>query len=226
MAATEAIIVAMELVRNPVLTHATRAAPLPQGMEMLLQIAIGVPEVIAEAASVTSVPDAKLRYAASFFIEQILLDPAADSYRRLGVTRAATSRDLRRHMTYLLRWLHPDVATLSASGLDCTHFAPRITRAWEDLKTASRRARYDATSAAPVHSKVRFRKAGVQAPSHPLGDPSTNTNRAPPRDGVRNTCTADKPRLKGRRFRRVRLFHLGNDGILTRLFEILSGRGR
>ena len=50
-----------------------------------------------------------IREAAGFFVEQILLFPGADSYRVLGASPEATNRELRRNMSLLLRWLHPDL---------------------------------------------------------------------------------------------------------------------
>ena len=83
-----------------------------------------------------------MRNAAAFFIEQILLAPGADSYRVLGGNAQASNSDLRRNMALLLRWLHPDMEH-NGTG-DRSVFAARITLAWEDLKTAERRAAYDA----------------------------------------------------------------------------------
>ena len=50
-----------------------------------------------------------VRLAATFFIEQILFAPHADSYRVLGASPQASASELRRNVALLLRWLHPDL---------------------------------------------------------------------------------------------------------------------
>ena len=80
-----------------------------------------------------------VREAATFFLEQVLLHADADSYRVLGATRGAPYTELRRNMTLLLQWLHPDIDRGDLRSV----FAARVTRAWDDLKTPERRAAYD-----------------------------------------------------------------------------------
>ena len=84
-------------------------------------------------------PRETVREAAAFFLEQVLLHADADSYRVLGATREASYAELRRNMTLLLQWLHPDLDRREARSV----FAARVTRAWNDLKTPERRAAYD-----------------------------------------------------------------------------------
>ena len=81
-----------------------------------------------------------MRAAATFYIEQILLFSDADSYRVLGASAETSSKDLRRNMALLMRWLHPD----SRATDDRAIFAHRVSTAWESLKSAERRADYDA----------------------------------------------------------------------------------
>ena len=56
-----------------------------------------------------------------------------------AATREASHSELRRNMTLLLQWLHPDLDRREARSV----FAARVTRAWNDLKTPERRAAYD-----------------------------------------------------------------------------------
>lgn len=95
---------------------------------------------VTHAMKVADQSDEVVRQAASFYVEQILLAPEADSYRVLGATPDATIDELRRNMALLLRWLHPDREANSARAL----FASRVTQAWNDVKTAERRHAYDA----------------------------------------------------------------------------------
>jgi DnaJ-class molecular chaperone len=84
-----------------------------------------------------------VREASIFFIEQILLHPEADSYRVLGATPQAKTQELRHNMALLLRWLHPDMDRNGERAI----LARRVTRAWEELKTPTRRAEHDSTAA-------------------------------------------------------------------------------
>ncbi|MGE3914849.1 MAG: hypothetical protein AB7F78_04050 [Hyphomicrobiaceae bacterium] len=106
------------------------------------------------AGESTSREPAFLRTAAAFFIEQVLLAPGADSYRVLGASPTATSTDLRRNMALLLRWLHPDIEPTGERSV----LASRVTSAWEDLKTTTRRATYDGSLTEAVRA---------DAPGHP-----------------------------------------------------------
>ena len=97
-----------------------------------------------------------VREAATFYVVQILLFPDADSYRVLGARPEATNGELRRNMTLLLRWLHPD---LDRKG-ELSVFAARVTRAWNDLKTPERRADYDRLQRKLLADKSLLRKKG------------------------------------------------------------------
>jgi hypothetical protein len=106
---------------------------------MLLCIAAG--DETAETAAVKATGRSRdvIQRAAHFFIEQVLLCPNADSYRVLGASSEATNTELRRNMAQLMRWLHPDMDPEGRRSM----FASRVSRAWNDLKTADRRAAYD-----------------------------------------------------------------------------------
>src|SRR5207237_2497186 len=131
----------------------TRAAPLPPGVHVLLRIAAGDEAAEIEAAELTGRSRDIVRKAATFFIEQVLLSPGADSYRVLGAAPQASSGELRRNMALLLKWLHPDMDQQGARAI----FATRVTGAWDDLKTPSRRADHDGAEAALREKKARER---------------------------------------------------------------------
>ena len=98
-----------------------------------------------------------------FFIEQAMLYPDADSYRVLGASPKANSSELRRHMSLLLRWLHPDRGLSERSV-----FAHRVTRAWNDLKNEERRAAYDRRRASALAEKSLERKRRRTSPKAQL----------------------------------------------------------
>ena len=132
------ILMSLDLLKVPSRVRLMRSAPLPVGTETLLRIAAGEEDLTRRASMATGAAAAVVREAASFFIEQAMLYPDADSYRVLGASAKATSSELRRNMSLLVRWLHPDRSTSERSV-----FAHRVTRAWNDLKTDERRMAYD-----------------------------------------------------------------------------------
>jgi hypothetical protein len=139
MRAAPALKVALDLMHVPSRVRLIRSDPLPDGVLTLLQIAAGDREATSEAAEMSDRSPAVVREAAGFFIEQILLGPDTDSYRRLGASPEALTSELRRNMALLLRWLHPDLNRQGERSL----FARRVIGAWDDLKTPERRAAYD-----------------------------------------------------------------------------------
>ncbi len=134
-----ALKIAIGLMHVPSQVRLLRSEPLPDGVLMLLRIAAG--EVEAEGAAAAFLDRSRdvVRQAATFFIEQILFAPNADSYRVLGASPQATAGELRRNVALLLRWLHPDLDP----GGERSIFIGRVTTAWNDLKTPERRAAYD-----------------------------------------------------------------------------------
>jgi DnaJ-class molecular chaperone len=116
-----------------------KSAPLPADIEDVLRIAAGDENVIRAIIESSGRSQDVLRQASTFFIEQILFAPEADSYRVLGAKRTAKPQELRRNMALLLRWLHPDAQHGEARSV----YVARVTRAWEDIKTSERRRAYD-----------------------------------------------------------------------------------
>jgi hypothetical protein len=137
---SEALRAALSLLSAPAQVRAFRKLPLPDDTRLILLIASGDLQACLDASELTRRAPDHLVSAASFFIEQILLCPDSDSYRVLGLEHSAPASDLRAHMALLMRWVHPDV---DRSGKRAP-LAHRVLRAWDDVKTPERRARYDA----------------------------------------------------------------------------------
>ena len=152
-----ALKVAFDLMHFPSQVRVIRAAPLPHDLLILLRIAAGDEDIACEAAQSSGRSPERVREAAGFFIEQILLFPDADSYRVLGASPVATNGELRRNMALLLRWLHPDLDRHGERSV----FARRVTLAWNDLKTPERRAAYDQSMRKSLAEKSLFRKKGM-----------------------------------------------------------------
>lgn len=158
-----ALRLALDLLHVPWRARLVRSQPLPEGVPLLLSVAAGDATSEDAAAKATGRPRAVVREAATFFIEQVLLCPEADSYRVLGASPHATSNDLRRNMALLMRWMHPDVAP-QGDRSDRSVFAPRIAAAWNNLKTAERRGAYDSErqGARPASHRDPARAAGQE----------------------------------------------------------------
>jgi hypothetical protein len=146
----------MNLLHLPSQAAHMRAGPLPEGVSILLRIAAGDAAVTNQASTSLGRPRETVRDAATFFLEQILLHSDSDSYRVLGASREANYPELRRNMTLLLQWLHPDMDRDDLRSV----FATRVTRAWNDLKTPERRAAYDRARCLALAEKSRFRALG------------------------------------------------------------------
>ena len=135
-----ALAVALALLQTPSLRITLRAQPLPDGIDQLIVLAAGTAPALAAAAARSGVAPDRVLEAARFYVREILLFPEADAYRVLGVSASASDAQIKLHYRHLQHWLHPD-----RRGDDWESvFAARINRAWNELRTASRRAAYDA----------------------------------------------------------------------------------
>lgn len=134
-----ALKIAIDLMHLPSQVRLVRSEPLPDGVLVLLRIAAGDAEAELNAVELSGRSRGVIRRAATFFIEQILFAPDADSYQVLGASPHASTAELRRNLALLMRWLHPD---LDARG-ERSVFVGRVTTAWNNLKTPERRAAYD-----------------------------------------------------------------------------------
>jgi hypothetical protein len=135
----QALSAAVDLLRIPSKVRAMRSAPLPTGILLLLRLAAEEAEAQAEAGKLDRrAPDAH-REAAIFFIEQILLASNSNAYRMLGLDETATSSEMRRHMAYLLKWLHPDRNRDPYK----TRLARRVILAWNEIRGRAEGATFD-----------------------------------------------------------------------------------
>jgi hypothetical protein len=134
-----ALKIAIDLMHVPSQVRLFRSEPLPDGVLMLLRIAAGDEEAETMAVDLTGRSREIVRQATTFFIEQILFAPEADSYRALGANPQASPSELRRNVALLLRSLHPDVDRRGERSI----FVGRVTTAWNNLKTPERRTAYD-----------------------------------------------------------------------------------
>jgi hypothetical protein len=212
------------MTRTPAILRDVKSATLPDGITALLEVAAGEADAVAEACRQFGQSAESLEEAASFFIEQVLFDQEADSYRVLGSAPDAPYADLRRHMGLIAKWLHPDKRR-HAHGFDRTVFVTRLTTAWNSLKTIERRASYDALHQKPEvpaggvtstkrRRKSRWRKTAVEAPL----DARSNGAKFGP------AASTDAKQKHRRRVRRLTMFRVPGESVLTRLLKLLQGR--
>jgi hypothetical protein len=179
MSGKTALKTAIDLKLVPSQVRFLQSGPLPDGVVTLLRIASGDEEVERAAAEVMGRSRAFVRSAATFFIEQILFAPGADSYRVLGANAQAPAGELRQHVGLLMRWLHPDLDPQGERSI----YSGRVTAAWNDLKTPERRAAYDeaqrtAKASAKASAKVKSpalrtaagKSSWANVLHHPSGD--------------------------------------------------------
>jgi hypothetical protein len=160
MPAPGALYLALELARTPILAKAMRQQPLPPDTLTLIRIAAGSTDTCRLAAAMTGLGADVIREAAVFYLQQMLLAADADNYRILGVAPDARQEDLREHMRWMMKWLHPDRAR---SDWDST-FAERVLAAWQEVKTPERRLRYDRSVGAAERGTLH-RRGRTNGPS-------------------------------------------------------------
>ncbi|MEO6518427.1 MAG: J domain-containing protein [Pseudoxanthomonas sp.] len=135
-----------------------RQRPLPADVGELIELAAGDPGKLARAAASRNEAPERVLEAARFYVREVLLFPAADAFRVLGVAPDASNEQLKLHHRHLQHWLHPD-----RRGNDWESvFATRINAAWSELRTPARRATYmarqsqTADGTGPSHGRRRL----------------------------------------------------------------------
>ena len=131
MQANRALDAALALARNPGLAASMRSRPLPSGIPLLLQILADESEVALSVAQALRVNERSLRFAVEHYVETVMLFSGAEPARVLGVTAGASRAEMRTHLRWLMRWLHPDhnpAAWRSA-------FAGRVLTAWREASS-------------------------------------------------------------------------------------------
>ena len=130
---------AIDLLHFPARARSLRSKSLPDGISEVIRVASGDEKAVEQAAVAVGRPKELVREAAEFYVEQVLLYRGADSYRVLGAKPDASHEELRRNMSLLLKWLHPDGGRHGVRAV----FASRVSDAWNNLKTKDRRDNYN-----------------------------------------------------------------------------------
>ena len=112
---------------------------LPKDTVLLVRVASGDKEALAEGMGATGHGAEFLRKAAERYLLQVVFRKDADSYTLLCASPSATREELRANMALLVHWLHPDVSNLPNSSV----LSERVIKAWSDLKSHKKRSDYD-----------------------------------------------------------------------------------
>jgi curved DNA-binding protein CbpA len=96
---------------------------------------------IEETARSLSTDAEELEAAARFFVRHALLNPAADHYRCLGVSRGSSAAEIRSNYQLLIRMFHPDRLE-EVDEVDLA-YSTRLNTAYRVLRDPSSRAAYD-----------------------------------------------------------------------------------
>jgi hypothetical protein len=149
-----ALDLALGLARMPTLAAGMREQPLPPDTLVLIRIAAGCADTAQEAAAATGTQVEAIREAAIFYLQQVLFASSSDSHRILGVRPGASRSEMRSHLRWLMKWLHPDRNPNDWESV----FAERVIGAWRDAGSrvdAPEEEEHSEASPAPHHSRRR-----------------------------------------------------------------------
>ncbi len=124
---------ALALSRAPNLVRVMRRQPLPAGISFILQILSGEPNALAEAKRLTCLDENAIIAVVDLYVLRVMLFPGASPRRILGVGDGADRGQIRRHMGYLMSWLHPD----KNGNTERAGFARRVLEAWRHIDTGT-----------------------------------------------------------------------------------------
>jgi hypothetical protein len=112
----------------PALARLGVAPPIPRDVVEIMRVAAAHPQACQAAAAATGERSSVLIEAARFYLQQVLFRPDADCYRVLGIGRSDSRTTARKHMRWLLQWLHPDCN----NSWDAV-YAERVLKAWHEV---------------------------------------------------------------------------------------------
>lgn len=146
---------------DPVLLAEWAQAPLPEGIDTILALLTGQNERLHSVADRLGIDPDTLLYAMRRYVREVMLHPAADDARMLGLTAHSGPDDLKRNYRALQSWLHPD--RLDGPD-DAGALSARINAAWSRLRAARRTQSSGSTLMA---FRPRWQKVEVQAKLRP-----------------------------------------------------------
>jgi hypothetical protein len=143
---------AITLWRAPRLVRVMRSMRLPEGLTFLLRILSGERQALVEAERMTRLDEGDIISIVEFYVLQVMLFRGASSRRILGVEPGAERSQIRRHMGYLMSWLHPDREASTWRVV----FARRVLDAWRQIERGAEQDGPQLPSVAPRTGRRLF----------------------------------------------------------------------
>jgi hypothetical protein len=132
-----------------------RRQPLPAGITFVLQILCREAGALAEAKRLTRLDENAVIAVVELYVLRVMLFAGAPPRRVLGVDGGAERGQIRRHMGYLMVWLHPD-----KNGMpERTAFARRVLEAWRQIEMGT-----EVSEPGPLFEARRNRKTSFLFP--------------------------------------------------------------
>jgi hypothetical protein len=120
---------AVGLSRAPNTVRLLRRQPLPAGISLLLQMVAGDVHALNEATRLTGLNENEVTAVVELYILRVMLFRGAPPRRILGVEEEVDRGQIRRHMSYLMGWLHPD----KTGNAWRVAFSRRVLEAWRQV---------------------------------------------------------------------------------------------
>ena len=121
---------ALALSRAPNMVRLLRRQPVPTGITLLLQLLSGDAHALNEARRLTGLDENDVIAVVELYILRVMLFRGASPRRILGVEHGAERSQIRRHMGYLMGWLHPD----KSGNAWRVAFSHRVLDAWRQVE--------------------------------------------------------------------------------------------
>lgn len=144
---------------------------LPAGLAVLLRLAGGTEAQELDRGLAALAPESELRKAALFFVEEVLFRREASHYRVLGLNQDAAAEQIKEHHRLLMRLFHPDRNLQSDERRE--HFATRANLAYNTLRDAESRARYDETLKPLPTARAHVPRHVQPMPRRPVREPDS-----------------------------------------------------
>jgi len=129
----QAVEAALALSRAPSLARLLRRQPLPTGITLLLQILAGDSQALNEAKRLTRLDENEIIDIVELYIFRVMLFRGASPRRILGAEDGDGRSQIRRHMGYLMAWLHPD----KSGNPWRVAFGRRVLEAWRQVNVGT-----------------------------------------------------------------------------------------
>jgi hypothetical protein len=165
MAPNRALEAALALWQVPRLARIMRSQPLPEGLTLILQMLSGDLTARAEAQRLTTrLGESDTIAVAELYVLKVMLYRGAPPHRVLGVKPGAERSEIRRHMGWLMSWLHPDKSVSPWRAV----YARRVLEAWHQIEGGIEEDQSGSPSVGTRSRRHWFLIPWISAPSEQL----------------------------------------------------------